>query len=129
MNLNGGVFKMNRERFKQEYINSKNELDKKKMKDIVRSFSIANMDNEFAIRDPYNLVLAVEELSELQKAIIKYLRNGEDKMAVLEEMADVLISIMSVQAIVGIPTDDLYKAVNVKANRLENTIKEMGEYR
>ena len=50
-------------------------------------------------------------------------------MAIVEEMADVLLSIMSIQAIVGIPTDDLYKAMNVKANRLNNTIKETGEYR
>ena len=120
---------MNPERFKKEYINAKNEINKKDLKDIIRSFSIANMDNEFAIRDPYNLVLAVEELSELQKAIIKYLRGSEDKLAILEEMADVLISIMSVQSIIGIPTDDLYKAVNVKANRLLNIIKEQGEYR
>ena len=120
---------MNRERFKQEYINAKNELDKKELKGTIRSFSEANMDKEFYIQEPYNLVLAVEELSELQKAIIKYLRGSEDKIAILEEMADVLLSIMSVQSIVGIPTDDLYKAVNVKANRLNNTIKETGEYR
>ena len=120
---------MNRERFKQEYINAKNELDKKKLKDIIRSFSESNMDKEFYIQEAYNLVLAVEELSELQKAIIKYLRGSEDKLSVIEEMADVLLSIMSVQSILRIPTDDLYKAVNVKADRLGNTIKETGEYR
>ena len=120
---------MNPERFKKEYINAKNEIDKKELKDIIRSFSEANMDKDFYVQDPYNLVLAVEELSELQKAIIKYLRGSEDKMAIVEEMADVLLSIMSIQSILKIPTDDLYKAMNVKANRLGATIKETGEYR
>ena len=120
---------MNRERFKQEYINAKNELDKKELKGIIKSFIIGNKYSEFSTEDSYNLILAVEELSELQKAIIKYLRGSEDKIAIIEEMADVLISIMSVQSSLAIPTDDLYKAVNVKANRLNNTIKETGEYR
>lgn len=120
---------MNRERFKREYINAKNELDKKDLKAIIKSFSGANADNEFAVQDSYNLVLAIEELSELQKAIVKYLRGSEDKMSVVEEMADVALSIMSLQSILGIPTDDLYKAMNVKANRLNSVIKEMGEYR
>lgn len=120
---------MNRERFKQEYINAKNELDKKELKGIIKSFTIGNKYSEFSTEHSYNLVLAVEELSELQKAIIKYLRGSEDKITIIEEMADVLISIMSVQSSLAIPTDDLYKAVNVKANRLNNTIKETGEYR
>lgn len=120
---------MNKERFKQEYINAKNELDKRDLKATIKTFSYANQGRQMFTDNSYNMVLAVEELSELQKAIIKYLRGSEDKMAIVEEMADVLLSIMSVQDILGIPTYDLYKAVNVKANRLNNTIKEMGEYR
>lgn len=120
---------MNRERFKKEYVNAKNELDKQELKGIIKSFSSGNMDNEFDVSGSYNMVLAVEELSELQKAIIKYLRGGEDKIAIVEEMADVLISIMSVQDVLKIPTIDLYKAVNVKANRLNVALKDKGEYK
>ena len=43
---------MNPERFKKEYINAKNEIDKKELKDIIRSFSEANMDKDFYVQDP-----------------------------------------------------------------------------
>ena len=39
----------------------------------------------------YQLVLLVEELTELAQAITKILRGGTDTMHVAEEMADVLI--------------------------------------
>lgn len=44
-------------------------------------------------------------------------------------MADVQICIWYLQEIYDIETNDLYKAINVKIDRLDNTIKDKGVYK
>lgn len=55
-----------------------------------------------------NCIIAIEELSELQKEITKGLRYpGSDPEHLIEEIADVLISIGIIQSIFGITDDQI----------------------
>lgn len=47
------------------------------------------------------IVIAIEELSELQKELCKYLRGKEDRGPIHEEMADVTIVLRELQLIFG----------------------------
>ncbi len=60
------------------------------------------------------LIFAIEEMSELQKELTKVLRGEGDQYGVLEEMADVFISMEYIRRAMGFEYDDLIKAENVK---------------
>lgn len=71
-----------------------------------------------------NLVIAMEECAELSKEISKYYRNKrnineEQKLCMLEEISDVILSINLLQALVGISDEDITYAKSVKINRLK----------
>lgn len=72
--------------------------------------------------DGIHLIIAMEELSELQKEISKELRGKGDKVNVLEELADVQIVIYYVKKILGISNEDIEKAISVKIDRLASII-------
>lgn len=63
-----------------------------------------------------NLIIVMEELSELAKEISKELRGSGDKTNIIEELADNQIGIYYVQQICNISDDTLDKAVAVKIN-------------
>lgn len=60
------------------------------------------------------LIFAIEEMSELQKELTKVLRGEGDQYGVLEEMADVFISMEYIRRAMGFEYDDLIKAETVK---------------
>lgn len=64
----------------------------------------------------------MEELAELSQQIAKQLRGKGNYYNILEELADVYLGIYYVQDIVGIKNDDLYKAMNIKIDRLNKEI-------
>lgn len=68
--------------------------------------------------DGIHLIIAMEELSELQKEISKELRGKGDKINVLEELADV----QYVKKILGISDEDIEKAISVKIDRLSSIV-------
>lgn len=72
--------------------------------------------------DGIHLIIAMEELAELQKEISKELRGKGDKVNVLEELADVQIVIYYVKKILGISDVDIQKAVSVKIDRLSSIV-------
>lgn len=72
--------------------------------------------------DGIHLIIAMEELAELQKEISKELRGKGDKVNVLEELADVQIVIYYVKKILGIADEDIQKAVSVKIDRLSSIV-------
>ena len=76
-----------------------------------------------------NLIIVMEELSELSKEISKELRGKGDKTNILEELADVQVGLYYVQEICKINDEDLHKAINVKMKRLEDVLKANGKYR
>lgn len=64
------------------------------------------------------VIVAIEELSELAKELCKALRGNDNKENIIEEMADVYIMLDQMQLFFGIDE----KAINqVKAEKLERT--------
>ena len=88
------------------------------------------MENEFeimktAIRKngkPMQTVVAIEELSELQKELTKYIRGMGNRENLKEEVADVLIMITQIQIMYGLPDDEIKDVVDFKINRLKERI-------
>ena len=64
-------------------------------------------------------VVAIEEMSELQKELSKFIRGKGNRENLIEEMADVLIMITQIQLMYHIPDDDVEKAMHFKLNRLK----------
>lgn len=75
-----------------------------------------------------NLIIVMEELSELAKEVSKELRGKGDNLSLLEELADVQLGIYYVQEIVGIKDELLQKAMSVKMERLASVLYESGQY-
>ncbi len=68
------------------------------------------------------MIIAMEELAELQQAISKGLRGKLDKDNMTEEIADVLICISWVMAKFEIDTNELAKWQNIKNERCHNRL-------
>lgn len=68
----------------------------------------------------YNV--AIEELSELQKALCKLLRGKADMHNITEEIADVEIMIWQVKYMLGLSDGDIYTAQQYKLLRLERRL-------
>lgn len=113
---------MERNLFVAEFHKASNELNKRKLKKISRRPLAVSSEK---CRD---LIIVMEELSELSQQVSKIARGGHDKFGLLEEMADVVLSLVRLQELCGISTNDLYKAINVKVKRIEQTVDERGVY-
>lgn len=74
-------------------------------------------------------IVAVEELSELQKEITKQLRDESEYMNFLEELADVYICLEYLKAINKVDEDMLDKAISVKLERDHNRVIDELTYR
>lgn len=61
--------------------------------------------------------VSVEEFAELQQQVSKQLRGFDDKMGLIEEMADAYICLQFLESIFDIDKDMLKKAVDVKLKR------------
>ena len=68
------------------------------------------------------LMVAVEELSELQKEICKAFRGQLNEQNLIEEIADVLIMIEQVKMIYGIRDKDVDVEIGVKLSRLHSRL-------
>lgn len=120
---------MDRQKFLNAFHKSSSQLDKRKIRKTIRKNTDAN-SNSGELRGKHLLIVVMEECAELIQAISKLCRAKQtDKYNLLEEMADVQICIWYLQEIYDIETNDLYKAINVKIDRLNNTIKEKGVYK
>lgn len=76
-----------------------------------------------------NLIIVMEELAELTKEISKWLRGKGDLDCVIEELADVQLGIWYTQQIVGVPDEEINKAMVVKMNRVASGIQKNGQYK
>ena len=112
---------MDRDTFVREFGFASPSLDKRKIKKLVKKSVNANQDG--------NLIIVMEELSELQKEVSKQIREQGDIVSLTEEMADVALGVIYLQEICGITTEDIYKAMNVKMKRLERVLNSRGCYR
>lgn len=106
---------MDRETFNEELNDSNTILNKDELKSIIRS-SLSD-EQEGMFKGYKNLIIVMEEFAECSKEVSKVLRNKEDKISLLEETADALLSIYYIQEICNISDEDLVRAVNVKLKR------------
>ncbi len=117
---------MDRVKFINAFVKASDQLDKKKLRKITRkSVDSINGSEE---RGHHNLIIVMEELAELTQQTSKAARGKCDKIGLTEEMADVVLGLVYLQEICGVSTLDLYKAVNVKVDRLERVLNEKGVY-
>ena len=117
---------MDRGKFVDAFAKASDQLDKKKLRKITRkSVDSINGSEE---RGHHNLIIVMEELAELTQQTSKAARGRCDKIGLTEEMADVVLGLVYLQEICGVSTLDLYKAVNVKVDRLEHVLNEKGVY-
>lgn len=103
-------------------INDEEYIDvKEQVKEIVDADYLLNKNTE--IKGLYNLIIGMEELSELQKEISKLIRNKGDGISILEEMADVTIILEELKYINGISDEQLEDAIQVKLHRAKSNME------
>ena len=111
---------MKRGQFINRFANSSSSIDMDRMESLLkRSIELGNEAMKQPEHGSMNMIIAMEELSELQKEISKYLRGQGDTIALIEEIADVTIMLKYIKMVVNIDDNDINKAINVKLDRLE----------
>ena len=118
---------LDREKFISQLNTTEKDIDKSWIMDVLRKSIDSNL-HDGNPRGHRNLIIVMEELSELSKEISKQLRDKGDQYNILEELADVQLGIYYVQEICGVNNDDLHKAMNIKMRRLEEVLEEKGKY-
>lgn len=99
--------------FKEKF-NSINLTDEK-LQDYIK-FIAEDVDENYSVSQ--HIIICIEECSELQQTLTKLIRGKtEDKMHILEEMADVTLAIKYLQNNLKISDEELNKAICVKAKR------------
>lgn len=69
-------------------------------------------------------VVAIEEMSELQKELSKFIRGKGNRDNLIEEVADVLIMITQIQLMYYIPDDEVERIIHLKLNRLKERMEQ-----
>lgn len=67
--------------------------------------------------------VAMEEFAELQQEVSKHIRGYDDKIGLLEEMADAYICLEFLKSIFHISESDVLRAVEVKLKREDDNLK------
>ena len=110
---------MKREELIERMFNESSSLDKKAMKRILRTHLQFDTDDKEIPNVTTCLIVALEEMAELEQKLTKYIRGYRDEVGLAEEMADVIISLVYISEICKVPFDEVYKIVNVKLDRIE----------
>jgi NTP pyrophosphatase (non-canonical NTP hydrolase) len=93
-------------------------LTNEKLQDYI-DYVAENVNENYTISQ--HVIICIEECSELQQTLTKLIRGKtEDKMHILEEMADVILAIKYLQNKLNISDEELNKAICVKAKRNYN---------
>jgi NTP pyrophosphatase (non-canonical NTP hydrolase) len=69
-------------------------------------------------------VVAIEEMSELQKELSKFIRGKGNRENLIEEVADVLVMITQIQLMYHIPDDEVERIMHLKLNRLKERMQD-----
>lgn len=117
---------MKRGEFAEAFNKASDKLDKRKLRTIIKQIVSSNATND--PKGYHNYIIVMEELAELSQQASKAGRGMLDKVGLIEEMADAAICLVKLQELCDIATLDLYKAINVKVDRLERVLKEKGIY-
>lgn len=116
---------------RQEFLDKFEKADKKVKKEYFEQSIQRSIEASMIEGMPVghqNLIIAMEELSELAKEVSKHLRGRGDYYATVEELADALLMIAYIQQICDISDDAINKALNVKLNRLNDVLDKEGHY-
>ena len=70
----------------------------------------------------HQTIVAIEELSELQKELCKALRGRDNHAEILEETADVMICLLQIREMYNIKEEELQNEINEKLRRLEERL-------
>lgn len=119
---------MKREEFCEQLDDVSGDIDKEWVNKIIKDSIDANL-RDGNPRGHRNLIIVMEELAELGQEIAKVLREKEDVLSLLEELADVQLEIYYVQEICGIDDEALHRAMNVKMKRVEKNLQEFGQHK
>ena len=103
---------MNREELKEKLNNAK-PVDE----ETFNSALDITIDSSKTLNVNEEIIVAVEELSELQKELTKYIRGERDFTGVEEEMADVYIALGLIKKMLNIPQEEIDKITSVKISR------------
>jgi len=118
---------LDREKFISQLPITEKNIDKQWIMSVMKQSVDSNL-HDGNPRGHRNLIIVMEELAELSKEISKELRGKGDQYNILEELADVQLSIYYVQEVCGVNNDDLHKAMNIKMRRLEEVLNKKGKY-
>lgn len=118
---------MDRKDFVEQFIKTDEVINRKRISEIMNESIDSNLKDGNP-RGHKNLIIVMEEMAELIQEVSKELRGKGDYFDLLQELADVQISICYIQQICKISDIDLMKAINVKIKRIENILKETGEF-
>lgn len=102
---------MERSKFIRLFYRASDQLDKKRLRSIIRRSVKSNGKDK-----------------QLIQQTSKTARGMSDKMCLMEEMGDVILGLAYLQEMCEISTLELYKAINVKMDRLEQVLNEKGVY-
>lgn len=80
----------------------------------------------FGEKDQHDMV--IEEMLELGKEVMKWKRGANNREALIEETADVLIMIEQLKSMHHITDEELEKIIEFKLNRLDERMKN-GRYK
>ena len=69
-------------------------------------------------------VVAIEEMSELQKELSKFIRGKGNRDNLIEEVADVLVMITQIQLMYYIPDNEVERIMHLKLNRLKERMEQ-----
>lgn len=69
------------------------------------------------------MIVAIEELSELQKELTKALRNKIDRVAILEEYVDVMIMLEQIKILYELNDKDINLMKKMKLDRLRERLE------
>lgn len=69
-------------------------------------------------------MVAIEEMSELTKELVKFMRGENNTDAIAEEIADVEIMLRQMKIIYGIKDEDVEKLMVIKLKRLKARMEE-----
>ena len=70
------------------------------------------------------LIMCVEEMSELTKEISKYFRGQDNIQEITEEMGDVYITLEQLKVVFNIPAKKISDIIEEKIKRLEKRLEE-----
>ena len=125
---------MDRQKLKESIVNAENNSDfdlilsnDKKREVIDNMINFTSSKDQNNERGHRNLIIAMEELSELTKEISKSLRGEYDQLGLMEEIVDVEHVIMTLCNVFHISEDELNKIRYVKTKRIIDRV-ESGEF-